>query len=111
VIPTTHRVEELHTLVACLEETSPEEPTVVVVDNGPGSALDDWGLASSHRIVVAEEYLGSEAAFVRGAAELTTSLPSWTLFLDHDGVLATDTLRVLLDTATDESCGYSASHL
>lgn len=52
VIPTTHRVEEVDALVALVEETSPEEPTVVLVANGPGAALDDWDLAFSDRTVV-----------------------------------------------------------
>lgn len=110
VIPTTHRVEEVQALVTFIEQTSPETPVVVVVDNGPDATLGDWDLARSHRIVVAEEYMGSEAAFVRGAADLMASPPTWTLFLDHDAILATDTLRMLLDTARGEGCVYSANH-
>jgi len=60
-------------------------------------------------MVVVAEYLGSEAAFVRGAAELTTSPPLCRLSVQQDAVPDTATLGVLLDTATNECCIYSAN--
>jgi GT2 family glycosyltransferase len=103
VIPTTHWVSEVTNLVKSIHESSPIDAHVFVVDNGPEANAEDW--PSDLNVFIDTNYLGSGGAFAAGAARAVEIEPSWTLLLDHDAILASETISAFLDIAEKDSVG------
>jgi hypothetical protein len=103
VVPTTHRTAEVQELIRTVRQSSPVRTGFVVVDNGPAASERGWALAGDCRLVVRQEYLGSEGGFVIGANMAAEERPDYVLLLDHDACLRPDTLGALLAHASDST--------
>jgi len=105
VIPTTHHVQEVLSLIEDIRSTSPVATHVTVVDNGPMASAAQWG---HEDVIVCREFLGSEQGFVSGLGQAPPA--NRYLLLDHDAVLDGYTLPVMMDLPRTPWKVYSANH-